>query len=99
MAEKKEVASGIIEPAHKVGGMRVAPHAERVHDEALIHLVKQQVEDEEAQAASAKEEIEALIEKGKETAHNARINPSQYHPPPKSVHDTPTSFAINQPRK
>lgn len=89
-----------VEPAKKVAGMRVPPHAERSHDEALVHLVKQQIAEEDAQSVSAKEDIAALVDKGKNTTHNDRINPVQYHPPAKSVHDhPPAGFAINQPRK
>lgn len=101
MSEKKEVPSGVIEPAQKVAGMRVPAHVERpAHDEKLIQLVKNQVEEEDARSVSAKEEIAALVDKGKTAAQNERINPSHYQPPAKHVHDHAASgFTLNQPRK
>jgi hypothetical protein len=79
--EKKEVPSGTLRKAQKIeGGVRILPHQEISQDEAILHLIQQQVQDE-TNAPVDTDEVRMLLEKGHASQHNPRVNPSAYFPP------------------
>lgn len=95
--ERKEVQSGVIEPAQKTaGGMRVPAHNNShpmgggEKSEGLVQLVHQRIaEHNHAHPPEAQQELQELKAKGQAVHNNPRLNPAQYQHPTLNPHYVP----------